>query len=406
MKGLSVLKRLLALSSIVIGSLLFATDELSNILSGDKNQLLEQQKEQSQNQASQLKKSWISPIIVQYSKSYTTQFSDTVDTGQFMISVDQPIFKMGGIWAAIKYADALGKANELEIELQKRELITRALTILYNIKKSQLQLDKLKLLIRNDELDILIQKESYEAGLSNRTLYDQALLKRNQDITSKLELELTITKLKNDFKLLSDEEPDGIELPYFGMIDQARYEASQLEVKRDELRIKEKQHKQFMTWAKYLPELSVTASYIDADINPLFRGSAGGLKERYYTYGFRVSMPLNINAYEDIQSSKIDYLNAKITLNEKRKEIANEFDMVRKRLEIIDDKIKLSQDDAHHYANMLQVAKDFELLGDKTRYDTEIITNTLKVRELDQAIYKYDAQIELLKLYAKIADAL
>lgn len=406
MKDLPVLKRLLALCSIVVSSSLFAADELSNVLSGQRNQLLNQQTEQTQNQASQLEKSWISPINIQYSRNYSTQFPDTVETGQFMISVDQPIFKMGGIWAAVKYAKALGEANEIEVELQRRQLITQALTILYNLKKSQLQLDKLNLLIRNDELDILIQKESYDAGLSNRTLYDQALLKRNQDITSKLELELSMTKLKNDFKLLSDENPESIELPNFGMIDQARYAANQLEVKRDELRLKEKQNYRFMTWAKYLPELSVTGAYIDADINPLFRSSGSGLKEKYYTYGFKVSMPLNINAYEDIQSSKIDYLNAQITLDEQRKAIANEFDMIRKRLEIIDRKIALSKDDAQHYASMQQVARDLELIGDQTVYDTEIVTNTLKVRELDQAIYKYDAQLELLTLYAKVADAL
>lgn len=405
MKDLNVLKRLLLVSSLTTG-LLFGVDELSNVLSGERNQLLDYQKEQTQNQTSQLEKSWISPVVVQYTKNYTTQFPETMDTAQFVISVDQPIFKMGGIWAAIKYANALGEANEIEIELQKRQLITQALTILYNLKKSQLQLDKLNLLIRNDELDILIQKESYEAGLSNRTLYDQALLKRNQDITSKLELELSITKLKNDFKLLSDDDPDTIALPHFGMIDQARYEANQLEVKRDELRVQEKQYNRYMTWSKYLPELSVTGSYVDADINPLFARSATGLKEKYYTYGFKVTLPLNINSYHDIQSSKIDYLNAQITLNEQKKAIANEFDMIRKRLEIIDRKIELSKDDAQHYASMQQVARDLELVGDRTNYDTEIVTNTLKVRELDQAIYKYDAQLELLTLYAKVVDAL
>lgn len=405
MKDLNVLKRLLLVSSLTTG-LLFGVDELSNVLSGERNQLFDYQKEQTQNQTSQLEKSWISPVVVQYTKNYTTQFSETMDTAQFVISVDQPIFKMGGIWATIKYANALGEANEIEIELQKRQLITQALTILYNLKKSQLQLDKLNLLIRNDELDILIQKESYEAGLSNRTLYDQALLKRNQDITSKLELELSITKLKNDFKLLSDDDPDTIALPHFGMIDQARYEANQLEVKRDELRVQEKQYNRYMTWSKYLPELSVTGSYVDADINPLFARSATGLKEKYYTYGFKVTLPLNINSYHDIQSSKIDYLNAQITLNEQKKAIANEFDMIRKRLEIIDRKIELSKDDAQHYASMQQVARDLELVGDRTNYDTEIVTNTLKVRELDQAIYKYDAQLELLTLYAKVVDAL
>jgi len=55
---------------------------------------------------------------------------------------------------------------------------------------------------------------------------------------------------------------------------------------------------------------------------------------------------------------------------------------------------------------MLNVAKGLEKVGDSTNYDTEIIENNLKVRLLDQEIYRYDAQLELLTLYVKVADSL
>jgi len=396
MKGLSDLKKLLVLSSITV--LLYCSDELVDVLSNNKTRLIDAQKKQTKVQADKLEKSWINPIRVQYSKNYSTQFDKTVGTGQFVVSVDQPIFKMGGIWEAVKYAKALGKANSLDIEIQKRELITQALTILYNLKKSDLQLQKLDLLIKNDELDILIQKQSYKAGLSNRTLYDRALLKRNQDITSKLELQMQITKLKNDFSLLSDKNPQEISLPHFGMIDKSRYENSQLEIQRDILKVEEKQHNKYMTWTKYLPELSVTGIYINEDKNPLFANAR--IKKSYYTYGFKVSLPININAYRDIESSQIEYLNAQINLDEQKKKVANSYNLIKKRLEIIDQKIALSQDDAQNYASMLATAQDLEKVGDSTTYDTQIVENSLQIRELDQDIYKYDAQLELLKLYA------
>jgi outer membrane protein TolC len=312
MKGLSDLKKLLALFSITL--LLHSSDELVDVLSNNKSRLIEAQKKQTKLQAEKLERSWINPIIVQYSKNYSTQFDKTIDTGQFVISVDQPIFKMGGIWEAVKYAKALGEANSLDIEIKKRELITQALSILYNLKKSKLKLQKLDLLIRNDELDILIQKESYKAGLSNRTLYDRALLKRNQDITSKLELQMQIIKLKNDFSLLSDKNPEDISLPYFTMLDKSRYENSQLEIQRDILKAEAKEHNKYMTWTKYLPELSVTGRYVNEDKNPLFANAK--IKKSYYTYGFKVSLPININAYRDIESSQIEYLNAQINLDE------------------------------------------------------------------------------------------
>jgi outer membrane protein TolC len=402
MKGLRDLKKLLVLSSMTM--LLLASDELVDVLSSNKSKLIDVQKKQTAVQTAKLEKSWINPIRVQYAKSYSTQFDDTIGTGQFVVSVDQPIFKMGGIWEAIKYAKALGKANAIDIEIQKRELITQALTLLYNLKKSNLQLEKFDLLVKNDELDILIQKQSYEAGLSNRTLYDRALLKRNQDITSKLELQMQITKLKNDFSLLSDKSPQAIRLPHFGMIDKSRYENSQLEIQRDKLKVEEKQHNKYMTWTKYLPEVSVTGRYINEDKNPLFANAQ--IKKSYYTYGFKVSLSININAYRDIQSSQIEYLNAQISLDEQKKKVTNSYNLIKKRLEIIDQKIALSQEDANNYASMLTTAQDLEKVGDSTTYDTQIVENNLQVRQLDQDIYRYDAQLELLNLYSKVADAI
>jgi len=405
MKGLNVLKKLFLLSSIVFSALM-AESELSDILSADKSQLLEYQKEKNTVQTEQLEKSWISPVILQYSKNYSTQFGGTVDTSQFVVSVDQPIFKSGGIWSAIKYAKALGKANALDIELQKRQLISQSLTILYNLQKSKLQLEKVKLMLSNDNLDIQIQKESYEEGLNNRTLYDQALLKRNQDNTSQLELELTIVKLENDFSLLSDKKPSAIVLPNFGMIEKSRYLENQLELKRDSMRVEEKKHNRYMILAKYLPEVSVTGRYTNEDLNPLFASPNSSIKQNYFNYGFKVTLPLNINSFDDIQNSKIEYLNAKITLEEQQKKILNSFTLIQKRLEIIDKKIALSQEDAGHYSSMLTTAQDLEKLGDLTSLDTEIVANSVQVRELDQEIYKVDAQLELLGLYINVADAL
>ncbi len=402
MKGLNGLKKLLLLSSIYLNIL--ASNELVDILSTNQNALIETQKAKAEIESNKLKNSWINPIVVQYSRNYSNQFDNIIGTGQFIISIDQPIFKMGGIWEAIKYAEVLGEVNSIDIEIQKRGLIQKALSILFNLQKLKLQIEKLNLLIKNDELDILIQKQSYEAGLTNRTLYDKAILKRNQDITSKLELEMQITKLRNDFSLLSDSSPEDIRLPYFTMIDRNRYKEKQLELKRDRLHLQKTEHYKFMTLTKYLPEISITGRYINEDKNPLFAHSK--IKTEYYNYGFKVSLPININSYKDVETSKIDYLNAKIALDERKKMVINEYNLIKKRLEIIDQKIALSIDDATNYESMLNIARESEKIGDSTNYDTEIIENNLKVRLLDQEIYRYDAQLELLTLYVKVADSL
>jgi len=404
MKDLDVLKKLSLLFSLSI--IAFASDELGDILSGNKEKQLSYQQEQSSVATDKLENSWINPIRLQYSKSYSSQFSSTVGTGQFLISVDQPIFKSGGIWAGLKYAKAKGYANSLDIEIQRRELISQALTLLYNLKKSHLQIKKLNYTIQNDKLDMQIQKESYDAGLTNRTLYDQSLLKHNRDITSKLDIELNIAKLENQFSLLSDSDPYKIKVPIFTMIDEKRYNDGQLELQRDSSRIEEKKNFNYMTWTKYLPEVALTGRYVNEDLNPLFAQPGSSLKREYYNYGFRVSIPLNINMMKDVEISKIDYMNAQLSLEEKKIEIANRFKLIKERLAIIDKKIALSKEDEAHYANMYVVALDLEKAGDATSFDTEIVTNTIQVRKIDQDIYKLDAQLELLGLYTKVADAM
>ncbi len=405
MKDLNVLKKLFLLSSFFVSRLL-AENELSNILSQDKSSLLTYQNEQNFVQSRKLENAWINPVMLQYSKNYSTQFGEVIDTQQFIVSVDQPIFKMGGIWAAVKYAKALGKVNALDIELQKRQLISEALNILYNLKKSKFQVKKLDFIIQNDNLDIQIQKESYEEGLSNRTLYDQALLKRNQDTTSKLEIELNIAKLENDFLLLSDHDPYALTLPNFGMMKKERYMDEQLELQRDSLRIEEKKHNKHITLTKYLPEVSINGRYTNEDLNPLFTAPGSSVKKEYFNYGFKVTLPININSFDDVQNAKIDYLNAQVTLNEKKKTVSNNFKLAQKRLEIIDRKIALSKDDMTHYESMLVTAQDLESLGDRTSLDTQMVANNVNVRKLDQEIYKLDAQIELLGLYVNVSDAM
>ena len=120
MKGLNVLKKLLVLCSVFVSSVLHA-DELSDILSANKNILFDYEFQSNKAQSDMLENSWINPIKLQYSRSYSEQFTDqTVQTGSFTVGIDQPIFRSGGIYYAIKYAKVLRGANEAMIALQKK----------------------------------------------------------------------------------------------------------------------------------------------------------------------------------------------------------------------------------------------------------------------------------------------
>jgi len=416
MKGLSVLRwqsplcrrdkkrrsisLLLSITLSLVTSSLVA-DELKDILSNRKEILFDYEFQSNELESSKLSKSWVNPILFQYNRNYSKQFIDrTVKTGSFTIVVDQPIFKSGGIYFAIKYAQALKEANEAEIKLKKREMIGSAVKTLFEIKKMKLEHQKLTLLVKNDSIDIRQKRESYNAGLIDSSFLDQAILKRNQDETKQLELEISLMKLKESFALLSDEDPEKLKLPKLKLISSQRYKGENLELARDSLRVKEKEYNVKMTWAKYLPALSMQGRYTDEDPNPFFPSS--NLKERYFTYGFKISMPLNINMLADIESSKVAYLKSESEVIDRKHTIDEEYKLVQRKLEIIDKKIALAKKDEHLYNRLYRTTKNLAYAGEKTSLDTAMMLNSLKVRRLDQKIYDLEKQIELIELYVKV----
>jgi len=404
MKGLNVLKKLFLLCSLVASSLIHA-DELGDILSDNKELLFDYQLESNELESDILSKSWLNPVRVQYSKNFTTQFTDTtVITGGYSIVVDQPIFRSGGIYYGIKYSQALRDATRADIDLQKRTMIGDAISILFNLKKIKLEQEKMKYQIKNDAIDIRQKRDSYDAGLLDSSFLDQAILKKSQDETALLEMELTLMELKQRFALLSDKDPGSLRLPALKLMSKTDYSEANLELKRDRLRAAQSDYNQKVTWAKYLPEVSLQGQYTDADLNPLF--ARPGLEEKYYTYGFTVSMPLDINSFSDIEASKVEKLKAAVEVLDRKETVDEEYDWIHNSLSILDKKILLAQKDEKVYKSLFRLTKNLADAGEKTSFDADIMHNSLQIRKIDQKIYQIDKQIQLLKLYVRVENAI
>ncbi len=404
MKGSNVLKKLFLLCSLLASSLIYA-DELGDILSDNKELIFDYQLESNELESDILSKSWLNPVRVQYSKNFTTQFTDTtVITGGYSVIIDQPIFKSGGIYYGIKYSQALRDATRADIQLQKRTMIGDAVSILFNLKKTKLEQEKMKYQIKNDAIDIRQKRDSYDAGLLDSSFLDQAILKKSQDETALLEMELTLMELKQKFALLSDKDPGSLRLPVFKLMSKKNYSESNLELKRDRLRAAQSDYNQKVTWAKYLPTVSLQGQYTDADLNPLF--ARPGLEEKYYTYGFTVSMPLDINAFSDIEASKVEKLKAATELLDRKESVDEEYDWIHNSLSILDKKILLAQKDEKVYNSLYRLTKNLADAGEKTSFDADIMHNSLQIRKIDQKIYEIDKQVQLLKLYVRMENAI
>ncbi len=403
MKDSNVLKRLFLLCSL-FSSALFA-DELSDILSTNKELLFEYDLKSNELQSDILSKSWINPVQVRYGKDYTTRFkTGTIDTSTFSVYIDQPIFRSGGIYYAIKYSGALRDANRADIKLRKRQMIGDAVSILFNLKKNRLEQKKLRYLVKNDRIDIRQKKDSYDAGILDSSFLDQAILKKSQDEATLLELELNYLELKQRFSLLSDKDPAKLRLPKLKMLSRKNYTEQNLELKKDVLRAEESNYNERVTWAKYLPTVSLQGQYTNGDLNPLF--PSPNLNEAYYNYGFSVSMPLDINTFSDIEAAKVEKLRAATQVLDRKDTVREEYQWIDNSLNILDRKISLARKDEKVYRNLLKLTKDLVGAGEKTELDADIMSNSLQIRKLDQQIYRIDKQLKLLQLYIRVENVL
>jgi outer membrane protein TolC len=401
MKDSDVLKKLSILFSlfIVANTALWADEEsdLQNYLTDEKNLIFDFQQQQSNAQTDKLHNSWISPINVSYQKDWKPKADGKMHASEaFSIGIDQPIFKSGGIYFGIKYANALKGANQKEIELQKRQLIAQAIEILFNYKKTKLQIKKLKLLVANGAIAMKRQEEMFGAGLIDSSLLDQTILAHNRDNTQLIDLQLVMRQLRASFAFLSDKNPAKLRLPRLRLISLSKYKKSNLKLAANKLRAEEKRYSSKMIWTKYLPTVTAYAHYKYTDEN------TPNTMKGYKNYGFRVTMPISINAPNDIEAGRLDYLLAMTKVRDQRKIIKAEYDLVRASLHMLDRKIALAKKDESLYSRLLKNTKGLAKAGEKTKYDTKTMSNSQAMKRLDRRIYYIDKQLQLLKLYAKI----
>ena len=379
--------------------------ELGDILSPTKRDSFNYKDKINELESSKVEKSWINPLRLRYSKNYTEQFADdTISTNNYSIMIDQPIFKSGGIFWSLKYADTLMSANGLDIEIARRKMVGEAVNILFKIKQLEFKDKKMLLLIRNDEIDIKLKADSYEAGVLDSSFLDQAIIKRNLDETSRLVLKMDMEKLLSSFASLSDKNPKSFTVPTLKLLNKDKYTKDNLELKSKKLRRDEKELLSKMIWSKYLPEVSLQGQYNGGDTNPLFQSP--NINNRYFTYGVSVSMPININSIADVESGKVAFLEASNSEIDSRRSVDLEYDLILKSLDIIDRKIELDKKDEKLYKRLYRVTNNLAKAGEKTKYDVEIMKNSMDIKRLDQKIHQIDKQIQLLNMYIKVNSAI
>jgi len=365
------------------------------ILSKERLELFDLSKEKAQEDASKLKKDWINPITYKLSKTQKEEHNPLKST----ISVNQPIFKSGGIYQAILYANSIEKYSNLDIEIQKKNMIKDATKLLFEIHKINYTIKKQELLIANADLDVLRKREQVLNGISDTSFLDNAILDANTKKNVLAEFIHQRNELVNSFNTLASTTYEAFELPTFTLIEDQTYMENNLNILKIKEDMSSKNHFSIMTISKYLPTINFTYDYTkyhdyDNDLT---------INENRELMGLNLTIPFDFRTINDIQSSRIDYLKSRISLNTTILEEENFYKTALSKIQMIESKKSIANEDYSLYTSLLEDITQAAQAGLNSFADVQTLDNSKKIKSFDIQILELERQIELLEIYAKIA---
>ncbi len=379
------------LSCLIIFSAVNATD----ILSQNKKDILKNEKEQNKKSSDILEFDWINSINLSYSHSKSDITTPSQSSDNFSISLNQPIFRSGGIYYAIEYSKANREFLKLATSLKEKSLLKSAFVTLLSLKNIDLRIKKQKFLIKNANIDIKRKKEQYLSGVLDSSFLDNAVLNKNRLEIALLDMKSTKADLLKTFHTLSSLDYKEVNLPHLKLIDLQSYIKDNLVIKNVKADINRQNYLKKMTISNYFPKVSLFADY-----NHNRTKYITTKKSSYKSYGVSISMPLfDINRGKNIELQKLKYLKSKLEMIDKKNSEKELYKSIVKKIELYRKKISLAKEEEKLYASLLKTTKDLYNSGEKTIFDVQTMQNSLNSTILDKKIYQNDLDIELFKLY-------
>ena len=394
--------RSLLLVSLCAGVLLASGGgERDSLLSTLKQEQMDLQYRHNEINSDKLKLDWLNPINGAWSWTKTEDsLNSDRETSTFSITLDQPIFKSGGIYFAMKYADANREFLHLSTQLEEQNLIKEAMNLVLSYQKNALQIERTKLQIDNALIDIKRKKEQFESGFVDSSDLDQAMLNKNSLEHNLLELQIAQKRLKRSFEALSDADIASLSLPRFEMMDEKAFLEASLNIEKQAGDYERSQWLQKATFSQFLPTVSLNGAYYSKRDEPALGATNN---DGYYTYGLRISMPLyDINRGREIELKRIETIQSGLKLQDVRRSEEKLYNRVYEEVGFLGQKHQIALENFKLYGELVASARDLEVAGEKTIYDVQTLENSRQSMRVDAQIYAIDAQLALLDLYAKM----
>ncbi len=379
-------------------SLIFAND--LDLLNKDKKELREVEKQIIQEDYKSSKNSWISPLNLNSGLNRTHSFNNKEDSFSKSVSIGftQSIYESGGIEFTIDYANDKYKSDLLAWENDNLTLFETIYETLLQIKKLTIQLEQSEYQLKNKDIELILKKIQYENGKSDITELNDAIMAKNTQYKTNIDLKNSLKESKLNLAKYTDLKYEQINLIDFEKIKKDDYLKKNINLLYEKalVDLADTSYKKDKT--EYLPKVNLNTNigYTNSDDlvdNTQSDNSSGSIS-------LNLSMPIyDINKKSNLEKSKLEVLKQKLNLNDMKTQILNEYEEAITRIDTLENYNKIINENIKLYDDLIEVNEASNSAGMSSDYDLEILINTKKINQYDLVINDINIQLEYAKLY-------
>ncbi|KLE07608.1 hypothetical protein AF80_11520 [Aliarcobacter butzleri L355] len=373
----------------LFSSLLFANEKSNEVLMPLKNEIRDLETKSIEEKKEVNKYEWLNDLNISFSQS---KDDENIKTKDYSLNLNQKILDFGGISSQIDYANNLFKQEALKIKMENFEDLNTLYKNFIDLKINDINILQNDLNIKNSEIEVDIKKSQYRNGQSDISDLNDAIMKKNLLEDSKMNLKLNKVIYENDIKKLTSYELNNLNIPSISLISKDIFLEKSTKKLYANLESQVSQNEYKKTKSKYLPALNLTGAVG-------YQDSTTKKSQDYYNYGASITMPLNYTFSNDIEYSKLVYLQ-----NRKKEELTSielekVYDSSIETIKQFENRINLALNDIKLYEELLELNQEEFNAGFKADEDVQTLKNSKEIRKLDIEKYKLNIKKELLYIY-------
>ena len=373
----------------LFSSLLFANEKSNEVLMPLKNEIRDLETKSIEEKKEVNKYEWLNDLNISLSQSKDDEHIKTKD---YSLNLNQKILDFGGISSQIDYANNLFKQEALKIKMENFEDLNTLYKNFIDLKINDINILQNDLNIKNSEIEVDIKKSQYRNGQSDITDLKDAIMKKNLLEDSKMNLKLNKVIYENDIKKLTSYKINNLSIPSISLISKDIFLEKSTKKLYANLESQVSQNEYKKTKSKYLPALNLTGAVG-------YQDSTTKKSQDYHNYGVSITMPLNYTFSNDIEYSKLVYLQ-----NRKKEELTSielekVYDSSIETIKQFENRINLALNDIKLYEELLELNQEEFNAGFKADEDIQTLKNSKEIRKLDIEKYKLNTNIDLLYIY-------